>query len=210
MNAEIFFSEDEKKQIAMAIADVEKKTSGEVAVMLVDRSDTYPEGRIIAGLLAGCTVALFLTQQFFNESLWYFIPLAAALSFLFGWAIIFSPPLFRYFIPAARLESEVQERALRAFYEKELYRTRDKTGVLFFLSLFEHRVWVLADSGIYSKINPEELQEYARDIAQGMKQGNACHALCREIERVGKVLAENFPLKAGDTNELGNELIIGT
>lgn len=209
MNAESFFSEDEKKHIASTVAAVEKKTSGEVAVMLVDRSDTYPEGRIIAGLLSGCAIALLLTHRFFHESLWYFIPLAAGLSFVLGWAVIFIPPIFRYFIPAARLESEVQERALRAFYEKELYRTRDKTGVLFFLSLFEHRVWILADSGIYSRITPEELQEYALNVAQGMKQGRACPALCREIERIGKVLAENFPLQSGDTNELENELIIG-
>ena len=207
MKANRFFSEKEEKQISSTIADVEKQTAGEVAVMVVDQSDTYPEGRILAGILAGSLIALVITQQFFNESLWWFIPLAGIVAVGLGWAVRFIPPVFRFFVPVTRLETEVQERALRAFYEKGLYNTRDHTGVLFFLSLLEHRVWVLADSGIYSKISQETLQTYARDVAQGVKSGQACASLCQEIRRVGEILAEHFPIQPDDVNELRDEVI---
>jgi putative membrane protein len=209
MKAETFFSANEKKQIEATIAGIEQKTSGEIAVMVVDQSDTYPEGRILAGILSGSLTALLITHRFFDESLWYFIPLAVIFAFLFGWAVRYAPPLFRYFIRAGRLESEVQERALRGFYEKQLYRTRDQTGVLFFLSLLEHRVWVLADRGIYARITPEELKKYAHLIAYGIKSGNACQVLCHEMEQVGEVLAAHFPIRDDDENELDNEIIIG-
>ena len=38
--------------------------------------------------------------------------------------------------------------AMAAFVEEEVFSTRDRTGILLFLSLFEHRVVVLGDSGI--------------------------------------------------------------
>jgi putative membrane protein len=209
MKAETFFTEQEKKRISATVAEIEKKTSGEIAVMVVDRSDSYPEGRILGGLLPGCLAALIITHQFFDESLWYFLPCAILFTFVLGWGIQYVPVAFRFFVPKGRLEQEVHERALTAFYEKELYKTRDDTGVLFFLSLFERRVWVLADQGIYRKISQDELQTYASDIALGIKDGRACEALCHQIERVGQVLAEHFPVKPDDTNELSNEVIIG-
>jgi uncharacterized membrane protein len=40
-----------------------------------------------------------------------------------------------------------------AFYEKGLYKTRKNTGVLFFMSCLRRKVWVLADKGIYGRLN---------------------------------------------------------
>ena len=105
--------------------------------------------------------------------------------------------------------TRVAERALRVFYEKNLHTTRDNTGVLFFISLLEHKVWILADTGIYRKISQETLLAYANDIAAGIKQGQACNALCRQIESVGNILANNFPVKSDDINELSNQVLTG-
>ncbi len=209
MKAATFFTEEEQNAISASIGEVEKQTSGEVAVMVVDESDTYPESRILAGLLIGGLIALGVTDYWFSGSLWTFLPLVTLLSFFFGWAVKFLPSLQRFFIPSNRLEDMVREQALQSFYSKELYKTKDATGVLFFISLFEHRVWVLADKGIYEKISPETLHEYADDIAKGIKEGTAQEALCREIKRAGEILAEHFPISDNDTNELSNKVIIG-
>ena len=40
-----------------------------------------------------------------------------------------------------------------------------------------------------------------------MREGRACDALCEVIGKCGLVLAEHFPRKADDTNELADELI---
>lgn len=209
MNAETFFNEEEKTSISSAIKEVEKQTAGEVAVMVVDESDTYPESRILAGVIIGGAISLLLTDQYFDASLWIFVPFMAMFSLFIGWSIQYMPDIKRFFTPQGHLEEKVQERALLAFYERGLYQTRDDTGVLFFISLFEHKVWVLADKGIHEKINPDELQEYADDVAKGIKTGNASQSLCLEIKRVGKILAEHFPIKPDDTNELSNEVITG-
>lgn len=209
MNAETFFTEAEGRQIAATIAGVEQKTSGEVAVMVVDESDTYPEASLLAGISLGGLAALLITDLFLADSLGYFVPLMACGAILVGSLAKIFPPLLRLFIPAGRLETRVAQRALRAFYEKKLHNTRDNTGVLFFISLLEHKVWVLADTGIHQNIPQETLMAHAGDIALGIKQRQACSALCREIEAVGVILARHFPVKSDDTNELSNQVITG-
>ena len=207
--AETFFTEAENQRIAAAIGGVEKNTSGEVVAMVVTASDTYPEAALLAGFTIGGLAALLITDLFLHDSLGYFLPL------LLGGAIGVSalakifPPLLRLFIPDSRMEARVAQRALLAFYEKKLHTTRDNTGVLFFISLLEHKVWILADSGIYQKISQETLLDYAKEIATGVKQGQACNALCREIEAVGTVLARHFPVKSDDTDELSNQVLTG-
>ena len=209
MKAETFFTEAENQQIAATITGVEKKTSGEVVAMVVTASDTYPEATLLAGLTIGGLAALLVTDLFLADSLGYFLPLMIAGIIGVSGLIKILPPLLRLFIPDSRLEARVAERALRSFYEKKLHTTRDNTGVLFFISLLERKVWILADSGIYRKISQETLLAYANDIAAGIKQGQACNALCRQIESVGNILANNFPVKSDDINELSNQVLTG-
>jgi putative membrane protein len=207
MKAETFFTQEENETISETIREVEARTAGEVAVMVVDRSDTFPEARIMAGILLGGLLSLIITDRFIDDSLWFFVPLTAILALIIGLGAGFVPAALRFFVPAGRQEARVQERALRAFYEKGLYKTRDNTGVLFFISLLEHRVWLLADEGIYSKIPQADLQEYAQDIAKSVKSGTTATALCREIRNIGAVLAEHFPIKPDDINELSDHVL---
>jgi putative membrane protein len=209
MQAENFFSESENAQIAEAIGRVEKTTSGEIAVMVVDASDSYPEGSILAGVLLGGLVSLVITELFFADSLTVFMIFFVGFSLAAGFLAGCFPALKRIFIPKQRMEQQVREQAVQAFYEKELHKTREATGVFFFVSLFEHKVWVLADTGINSSISPQELQAYASDLAKGIRDGRAAEILCREIASLGKVLTEHFPVKPDDVNELSNQVITG-
>ncbi len=207
--ADTLFSEADKRKISATIKTVEEKTAGEVAVMVVDQSDSYPEAAILGGVMLGGLGGLLVTDFLFHDSLWYFVPVAFVLALLAGWILQKIPTALRFFVPADRLEERVRNRALRAFYEQGLYKTRDNTGVLFFISLFEHKVWVLADEGIYEKIDQEELSTYAAEVATAVKSGRACAGLCQQIEKVGEILAHHFPIKDDDTDELSNIVITG-
>jgi putative membrane protein len=116
-------------------------------------------------------------------------------------------PLKRSLIGAGRIEAAVRQGAVQAFHEKGLYRTRKNTGVLFFISLLEHKVWVLADKGIYEKIDQETLNRFAQAVSQGIREGRACDALCQAIKDAGEILAKHFPLTPGDTNELPDRVM---
>ena len=209
MKAETFFTDSENAAIGAAIKEVEKNTAGEIAVMVVDESDSYPESNILSGVIIGGLVSLVITELFFEDSLTVFMIFFAGLSLVTGWITNYFPALKRIFIPKNRSEELVREQAVQSFYEKGLHKTRDATGVFFFVSLFEHKVWILADTGIYSRISQQELQVYANDMAKGIRQGNAAEILCREIGNLGEVLAQHFPAKHDDENEISNQVIIG-
>ena len=78
--------------------------------------------------------------------------------------------------------------------------------MLFFLSLLERKVWVLADKGIYQKIDQEILNRFARQVSEGIKKGQASQALIQALQETGELLAQAFPVTSGDLNELNDEV----
>ncbi|MBI5192256.1 MAG: hypothetical protein HZA08_02305 [Nitrospirae bacterium] len=206
-NSDKFFSPEEKTRIQDTIQQIELRTIGEVAVMVVDSSGQYAEAEVLGSLIYGGFISLILTVFFFHSSVWVYIPF----SFLF---LFLSLPIFKKFpllktplISLRRKDIAVRERAIRAFYEKGLYKTKDNTGVLIFLSLLEHKVWILADKGIYEKIEQDSLNSFANTISNGVKDKRACDSLCKVMQDVGNLLAAHFPVTPDDINELSNEII---
>src|SRR4030042_7169475 len=196
--ADKLFTEEEKKQIKETTQDIESRTIGEMAVMVVDSSDQYIEAEAMGGILIGGLLSLIVTISYFHSSIWSYIPLSFL--FFFPGRFIFKkmPILKTAFIGIKRKEDTVRLRAVRAFYEKGLYKTKKNTGVLFFLSLLEKKVWVLAAKGIYEKIDQETLNKFAKIVSQGIKDGRACDALCEAIKEAGALLAQHFPITHGD------------
>ena len=79
VKAETFFSEEERKRIENTTGEIEKRTIGEVVVMVVDSSDQYREAEVIGGVFLGSFFALIASVLLLHSSLWSYIPL----SFLF-------------------------------------------------------------------------------------------------------------------------------
>ena len=148
-----------------------------------------------------------ISVLFFHDSLFVYIPLSFIFFFPFRWIGAALPRLKLAFIGPRRREETVRQRTVQAFYEKGLYKTRFNTGVLIFLSLLEHKVWILADKGIYEKMSPETLTRFAREVSLGIREGRAFESLCQAIEGIGKLLIEFFPVTSGDTDELSNEVM---
>jgi len=202
-----FFANGELDRIREATSIAESKTIGEVAVMVVDSSSLYIEAEIIGGILFGGLLSLILTVSFFHSSVWFYVPLNFILFFPSAFLFRKLPFLKTAFIGKKRLAETVRLRAVRAFYEKGLYKTRKNTGVLFFISLLERKVWVLADKGIYEKIKQESLNKFANVVSKGIMEKRATDALCEAIKEAGELLAAHFPITPDDTNELPDAVI---
>ena len=205
--AKKYFTAEEITKIEEAIHEVENSSMGEVVAMVVDSSDHYPEAVVTGGVFLSSAVSLAAAKFFLGSSLWYFILLQFVLFFPFRFFLAASPFFKSLFIGPRSKQERVRQRALEAFYEKELYKTCGNTGILFFLSLYERKVWVLADKGIYEKIHQDTVESFARAVSQGMKEGRGCEALCEEIREAGELLSKHFPLEPGDTDELPNKVI---
>ena len=207
INADTFFSKEERERITKTIHEVESRTIGEVVVMVADSSDRYHETEVMGGILLGGLLSLIITIYFFHSSIWSYIPLNFLFFFPSKYLFRKVPVLKTAFIGIRRKEHAVMQKAVKTFYEKGLYKTKKNTGVLFFLSLLERKVWVLADKGIYEKIGQETLNKFAGTVSQGIKEGRACNALCEAIEMAGELLAKHFPITPEDIDELPDEVM---
>jgi len=205
--ADKFFTAEEKERLKTTTQEAESRTIGEIVVMVVDRSDHYIEAEVLGGVLLGSLLSLILDLLFLHSSIWSYVPLSFL--FFFPCRFLFQriDILKRLFIGIRRKEEAVRLRAERAFFEKGLYKTKKNTGVLFFLSLLERKVWVLADKGIYEKMDEKTLNRYAHEVSRGIREGQACEVLSKAIQEIGVLLSRHFPIIPDDTDELPDDVM---
>jgi putative membrane protein len=202
-----FFSKEEQQKIEAAVKKAETTTSGEIVPMVVNSSYEYPRADLIGGGTLALAIGLIFSWAVGGESIWWFLPAFIVGFFVFQQLIRNLPGLKRKLINPQEFDIEVREKALVSFVEHGLHETRDKTGILILISLFEHRVQVLADSGINAKVPEHTWEEIVAIIIDGLKTGNTCAATCQAVERCGELLQEHFPRKHDDTDELPNLII---
>jgi len=119
-----------------------------------------------------------------------------------AWAL---PALQRFLIPADRLIESVHARAQQAFLENEVFRTRERTGILIFVSLFEHRVEVVGDAGINAKVDADDWADVVADVVGGIKSGDPTTGMVSAIERCGQLLEKaGVTRREDDEDELPN------
>jgi putative membrane protein len=210
--AEKFLTAAERLQVEERIAAAEKRTSGEIVVMVVPASYHYPLASMLGSLLLAMLIAIagayFMEQG--NESIWFF-PFLFSLSFILLHELIKRVPhLKRFFVTSSDMNEEVEEAAIQSFYYRNLNQTVDHTGILIFISIFERKVRVIADKGINDKVNKDVWQEIVTIIVGGIRSKAQASAIATAVDRCAEILATHFPLKADDRNELSNKVIIGS
>lgn len=119
----------------------------------------------------------------------------------------FVPFVKRALVSAEVMDRRARRRAGMAFLEEEIFATRDRTGILIFLSLFEHRVVILGDSGINARVEEADWQGIVDDLAAGIRAGRAAGALVEAIGRCGELLErKGVEIRPDDTDELADDL----
>ena len=211
--AQKFLSDDERARVTEAVRAAEKLTAGEIVVMIISASYHYPVANVIGAAVFSIPLALILTTLtgewlwIGGQNMWLFLGWQAVLFILFHEVIKRWAWLKRRFISERELNEEVQEAATTQFCNQGLYRTRDETGVLVLISVFEHKVWILADRGINAKVKEGQWDDIVKTIVDGIKQDRQTEAICEAVETIGELLKSNFPVKPDDTNELKNLII---
>ena len=212
--AERFFTSAEQQRITAAVQAVEARTTGEVVVMVTSASHSYPEANLLAAAalaLPAALTAAFTTAGLIwwrGEVLWLFLLLFTLFVLVLRPLVSRFPTLLRLFLRRDRMEAEVERAAFTHFFTEGLHTTREATGVLIFLSVLERRVWILGDRGINARIQPKSWQEFVDRLTAGIRAGHGCTALCTVIAEIGDLLADRFPPRTDDRNELDDLVIV--
>lgn len=200
-------TDQEKTKISNAVAKAESKTSGEIVPMIVLKSDEYPAAAWKIAMLFSLMTAFVSYYALPDvDPIWYLTIQIPAL--FLGYAFSNIEALKRYFVPSDKVAEEVHQRALQAFFRHDLHSTRDRTGILIMVSLFEHRVEIVADIGINSKVKATVWEALVGRTIQTIKDKSLAQALEMAVEQCGEILVEHFPIKPDDTNELSNHVLV--
>lgn len=211
--AQKFLTADEFEQINSAVEAAEKLTAGEIVCMVQSSSYRYPMSEVIGAATLALPTALALTPLvggwfwLGTQNMWIFLSILLPSIAVFHWVVKHCPWLKRIFISSREIAEEVEEAAVTGFFRHGLYRTKDGTGILIYISVFERKVWVLADRGIDAKVPSDHWQSVVAAITQGIRNKQPAASICMAIQTIGRTLAEHFPVAPDDTNELDNIII---
>lgn len=212
MEPDRFFSQADLDAVQAAVREAEARTSGEIVPYVVERSDEYPttawKGAALGALLGPMVAfAIYRWTDVWGWPLGLWIALPAPLGGAIGYLLALLAPVRRWMAGEHTLDARARRRAAVAFLDQEVFRTRDRTGILLFVSLFERRVVLLADSGIHQKVEEGAWEAITGRLAQGIRSGRPAPALIEAIRACGELLERHgVERRADDTDELSDEL----
>jgi putative membrane protein len=213
------FSEPELLRIKEAVKEAEDKISGEIVPVIIERSGNYTIALYKSAMLFAAIAFVFIIilDRYIitdaSNTLYYdpvFIFFAVIASGLLGVLLtILSDSFKRLFITNRNLEENTRIGAEAAFLEEEVFNTRHRTGIMIFVSFFEHKVIIMADRGISKVVEQREWDELVSSLVGLIRQGKPADGIEAAIKRCGKILLEKgFQKTEDDINELRDDLRI--
>jgi putative membrane protein len=218
-------TDTDRTRVAEAVAAAERHTAGEIVTVVARRSDKYHDvalhWAVLAMLLVLAVLAYRPAVAVWLHGLvadpWEGAPAPGGLftvalfllvvTFLIVRVILAWMPLRLALTPGSTEARRVHARALTLFRTATEARTRDATGVLLYLSLDEHRAEIIADAAIHSRVAPDVWGEAMAALIAATRDGRPGDGMAEAVRQIGIVLAEHFPPRADDTNELPDRVI---
>ena len=225
-------SDDDRARIERAIKTAEAGTTGEIYCVVGQESSDYREVPVawgaIAALLgpalllaagihvtapddlgAGWTAAQMSSaaEAAARAALSGAILLQGAL-FVVVAILVAIPPIRRFMTPRGLKRERVRRRAQEQFLAKNLQATRERTGVLIYVSAHEHMAELIADDGIAAKVEDRVWDEAMQRLMAGFKAGRPAEGFEEAIGLCGAILAEHFPPRADNPNELSDSVVV--
>lgn len=189
--------------IADAVRVVESRTGAEVLVAVRPAADTWRECEWLGGAVVAFAALLFLLLAPPEFDL-FLIPVWVALAFGVGAGLVHVvPPLKRILLPRRRADAAVARSASAAMSELGVTRTRDRVGVLVFVSVLERRAAVLPDVGIDLATAGARWESAVGAIEAAARALDGAR-LASAIADLAPILEESVPRSEDDVNELAD------
>jgi putative membrane protein len=201
MSERQFLEAATKARTANAIRAIEAQTAVEVVVAVRRQAGRYLASCLGFGVV--CAAAGFLVMWFSPRV--YDVrtmPLDVVLAFLLGTVVALGVPgLRRAITPRQRLELGAQRAAREAFSALGIEKTRGRTGLLVYVTLFERTAVLVPDRGI-----PETAVAESRSTLASAVSRLDLEAFFGALARLGPAFATVLPRSADDENELCDDV----
>ncbi|WP_246838261.1 TPM domain-containing protein [Leptospira meyeri] len=208
-----YFNQTDLEEIKRAVGEAESKTSAEIVPFFAESSHHYKEWAWLGAFLVGgiTGVSFYTIQNLYglvwdNESL--FAVLSVWIGAIFGLTLTALFPKLRInLVSKGAKQYFVDLRAKEAFLDEEVFRTKNRTGILIYISLYEHFVRILPDKEIARVVPKSEWNEAVKLIIEGMKTKKKKEGIVSSILFCGDLLKKyNIQREKDDKNEISNEI----
>lgn len=195
-----------KLRIESLVREVEGKSSAEIVVTVKPSSGSYRAADVIFGslvALVGLCLYVYAPIEFTDD----LAPPTIALAFFAGFfCSSHVPAIRRFFSSKTTMAANTRSAAREAFVDQNISCTRDRTGILIYVSTFEKRAEVVADIGILRREAEGQPQKALSHIENTLAQGASLDVFEQSVRDLGHWLAESLPPRMDDTNELSDEV----
>lgn len=198
-----YFDASFKAEVKRAVADVERETSGEVVVAVRPVSGNYRHVDLTVGAVAAL-LALLVFLYHPEPFEFTYLPVELGATFALGTLLSMSlAPVGRWFGSRRRRRDAVELAASAAFTDLGVHATRERTGLLIFVSVFEQELVVRADVDVGQVSKSAEFEAWQAELRQcAFGGGNTDFA--STLRKLGPILAAPLPRRTDDENELAD------
>jgi putative membrane protein len=195
----------DRARISEAVSRAEAGTAGEIYVVVARAADDYWFVPILWAALVALLVPWPL--HMLTNLPAGVILLIQAVTFV-SIAVVASHPAIRYRIVPPSIAAEAARKAAQSlFLAHGVHQTEARTGILIYLALADRRVEIVADAGIDGKVAQAVWDDLARKIVAAARANALTDGIVAAVGRAGSLLAEHFPRRPGDRNELPDHVV---
>lgn len=190
--------------LSEAVRAVEAKSRAELVVAVRSRSDSYNRGSLLFGAVVAWGVLgfeLFSPYEFPLDAIFLEPAIIGACAVFLAGTI----PGFTRILASPKKRRESVERAARAtFQERGVGLTRERTGVLLYVSLLEREAVVVADKGITDLVPPDVWTPLLSRVVESARRARDAAGLAEAVRFFVEPLAAELPSRADDVDELAD------
>lgn len=191
-------------RLEQRVAETEHDCEAEVVVVFAARSGSYRDLSLLFGVGIAAVTLLVLLYVPLSFPALTVLPLTLAVGGAGAVLASRSPGLLRRLALPERRQAQVETRAREVFYDEAVSATRERTGLLIFVSMLEHRVEVLTDHGLDSRIPRGTWNTILADATRDRGWPDAGGLVEDLLARARPLLAEHFPATDDNPDEIPN------
>ncbi|AMB80613.1 MULTISPECIES: TPM domain-containing protein [Pseudomonas] len=196
----------QQQQVADAVTRAEQRTDAEIVTVLAPRADDYSYIPLLWASLIALVVPALVHFLIGGLQIYGLLMLQWA-CFVFLSLIFRLPAITTRLIPPRIRHWRASNLARRQFLEQKLHHTRDRTGVLIFVSEAERYVEILVDEGISQHLDDSDWGSIVSDFTRRVALGHTAEGFISCIDACAELLERHVP-KTHPRNQLPNRLVM--
>ena len=196
----------QQQQVADAVTRAEQRTDAEIVTVLAPRADDYSYIPLLWASLIALVVPALVHFLIGGLQIYGLLMLQWA-CFVFLSLIFRLPAITTRLIPPRIRHWRASNLARRQFLEQKLHHTRDRTGVLIFVSEAERYVEILVDEGISQHLDDSDWGSIVSDFTRRVALGHTAEGFITCIDACAELLERHVP-KTHPRNQLPNRLVM--